>query len=355
MELTERVLAVLKHGQFVNGPEVREFEAAMADYIGVLHAVSVNSGTDALIFALRVLGLHRESRSVVVPAFSFSATAAAVALAEAHIVFADISEQDFGIDVNSLHDPEGLDGMIAVDMFGIPCDWPSVIDFCNTYRLKLIEDAAQALGARYAGAKCGSIGMIGCTSFYPSKPLSCAGDGGMVLTNFGNIAQRVRALANHGRTGERYEAEFIGENSRLDTIQAAILLDRLQVFESREIPCRIAQAQEYFNRLTNVKQYELKPAREPVWSWYPVLYDTKKERDEAFQDYGGYVGARIIYPTPLHLMPAFNYLGYKRGDFPVAESVCERILAFPIVHHWEVNRCLCTITNAESASIALRS
>jgi dTDP-4-amino-4,6-dideoxygalactose transaminase len=354
MELTARVQAVLRHGQFVNGPEVGEFERAMARYIGVGNAVALNSGTDALILALRVLGVG-EGDVVALPAFTFSATASAAAMCGAIIHLADIRESDFGIDVNTLSDPDVLKAMIAVDMFGIPCDWPSVIDICATHRIHLVEDAAQAIGARFAGAKCGSIGMIGCASFYPSKPLPCAGDGGMLFTNYDSIAQRARMLANHGRVSERrYEAERVGTNSRLDTIQAAVLLDRLKVFESREIPWRIAQAQEYGNRLPACRHHEPRPGREPVWSWYPVLYESRKERDDVLQNYGGYVGARVIYPTPIHLMPAFEYLGYRRGDFPVAESVCERILAFPIVHHWEVNRCLSTIGNAESAAVCLR-
>lgn len=327
----------------------------MADYIGVEHAVAVNSGTDALLFSMRVLGAS-ETCSVAVPAFTFSATAAAVALSGANVVFADIREDDFGIDVNTIIDPSAIYAMIAVDMFGIPCDWPSIIDLCGTYRIKLIEDAAQAIGARFDGAKCGSIGMIGCTSFYPSKPLSGIGDGGMVFTNYKSIAEKIRKIGNHGRSTEmRYSSEFVGGNSRLDTIQAAVLLERLKHFESREIPCRIAQASDYYDKLEGPIHVKPRLGREPVWSWYPVLYDNKRERDLAFENYGGFVGARIIYPEPLHLMPAFKYLGYKRGDFPVAESVCERILAFPIVHHWEVNRCLCTIMSAESAPIALRS
>lgn len=351
MELTERVRTVLRHGQFVNGPEVRELEQAMAGYVGVEHAVALNSGTDALTLSLRVLGVA-ENDVVILPAFTFSATAAAAAMCGAMIWLADIREEDFGIDVTTVNSPDVAKAMIAVDMFGIPCDWMQAKAFCSAHKIRLIEDAAQAIGAKYAGKRCGSLGMVGCASFYPSKPLPCAGDGGMAFTDYPEIADRIRKIANHGRLSDsRYTPEIVGINSRLDTIQAAVLLDRLKKFDSLEIPCRISQASEYYDRLDTGRHYEPKPGREPVWSWYPVLYDSKKERDEAFQDYGGYVGARVIYPVPLHLQPAFQYLGYNQGDFPVAESVCERILAFPIVHHWEVNRCLAIMKKDECYAI----
>jgi dTDP-4-amino-4,6-dideoxygalactose transaminase len=211
------------------------------------------------------------------------------------------------------------------------------------------------MGASCNDKRSGSLADIGCTSFYPAKPLSGIGDGGMVFTNDPERAKTIRSMANHGRIGtKRYSAEVVGGNSRLDTIQAAVLLERFKYFESDELPFRNQQAMGYFDKLGPGPNIGGKIDYEIPWSWYPVLYDTKIERDEAFQEFGGYAGARIIYPEPLHLMPAFKHYGHKRGDFPVAESVCERIIAFPIVHHWEVNRCLCTMSSAPSAATALR-
>lgn len=335
-------------------------EEALAAYVGVKHAVGCNSGTDALVLALRSCKMDPDNSWVVVPAFTFSATAAAVELAGASITFCDIREEDFGIDASKLDKWKlnGAKAVIGVNMFGIPCDWngirQAILENWWTETV-LIEDAAQSVGATLNGKRSGSLADIGCTSFYPAKPLSGIGDGGMVFTNDPERAKVMRSMANHGRVGEnRYSAEVVGGNSRLDTIQAAVLLERFKYFESDELPARNKQARSYLDKLLIAAVPDLQGNIELAWSWYPVLYGTKKERDEAFQDFGGYVGARVIYPEPLHLMPAFRHYGHKRGDFPVAESVCERILAFPIVHHWEVNRCLFTMCHAESAAISLR-
>ncbi len=335
-----------------------EIEGVLADYIGSPYAVAVGSGTDALIFALKAAGVKSYKgygHQVVVPAFTFSATAAAVALIGADIVFADIREEDFGIDINTVRDPEIIKAIIVVDMFGIPADWDNIYSVCNDHGIIIIEDAAQAIGAKYHGVMCGNLGAIGCTSFYPSKPLSCIGDGGMIFTPNSKDAKQIRMIANHGRQADdKYRAERLGKNSRLDTIQAAVLLERFSEFKNIEIPCRISQAHAYMEKVYGVKHVKIHEGVDPVWSWYPVLYPTQDERDAAFQEFGGYLGARVIYPEPLHLMPAFKYLRYKEGDFPVAEDVCHRILAFPIVHHWEVNRCLAMIMNAGSANPASR-
>jgi dTDP-4-amino-4,6-dideoxygalactose transaminase len=170
----------------------------------------------------------------------------------------------------------------------------------------------------------------------------------MVFTDDPIMAQDIRSIANHGRAvglDKPYSAIRTGMNSRLDSIQAAVLLERFKYFEDDELPGRKAQAKSYFNKLGIGTAAAIQGHLELAWSWYPVLYDTKKERDEALAEYGP-AGARVIYPQPVHLMVAFRHYGHKPGDFPVAESVCERILAFPIVHHWEENKCLSTITNA---------
>ena len=332
-------------------------EEALAAYVGVKHAIGCNSGTDALVLALRSCDMDQDRGFVVVPAFTFSATAAAVELAGGEIVFCDIREEDFGIDASKLDKWKlnGAKAVIGVNMFGIPCDWLGIEKATIGSEIVLIEDAAQSMGAKYCDKRSGSLADIGCTSFYPAKPLSGIGDGGMVFTNDPERARTIRSMANHGRVGtKRYSAEVVGGNSRLDTIQAAVLLERFKYFESNELPWRNGQARSYFNKLGIGPAAAIQGHLDLAWSWYPVLYDTKKERDEAFQDFGGYAGARIIYPEPLHLMPAFKHYGHKRGDFPVAESVCERILAFPIVHHWEVNKCLSTMCHAELAAISLK-
>ena len=330
-------------------------EKALAEYVGVGHAIGCNSGTDALVLALRACGIGGDNAFVAVPAFTFSATAAAVELAGASIVFCDIREEDFGIDASKLDKWKlnGVGAVIGVNMFGIPCDWVGIEKATKGSTIVLIEDAAQSMGARYRGRRSGSLAHIGCTSFYPSKPLSGIGDGGMVFVNDPILAQDIRSIANHGRAiglNKPYSAIRVGMNSRLDSIQAAVLLERFKDFESKERPSRKAQALKYYDDF-GLSFYIYGT---PAWSWYPVLYATETARKNALAEFGQF-GARVIYPEPLHLMPAFRHYGHKRGDFPVAESVCDRILAFPIVHHWEDNPCLQSmIYHATSAATASR-
>lgn len=314
---------VAKHGRWVNGPEVREFESAMAGFIGTNHAIGCNSGTDALVLAIKSLGLGPGSK-IAVPAFSFQATAAAVCLAGAAPVFADIKESDFGIDVETIK--TRVDAVIGVDMFGIPADWESINSFADSDRIPSIEDAAQAVGASSGFKKCGALAEIGCTSFYPSKPLAGIGDGGMVFTDNTETALKIRSIANHGRKWSQFVAETPGMNSRLDSFQAAVLAGRLQFFEE-EIEQRRAQASFYYKRFRSARWHE-----NSVWAWFPVLYPDREKREDALAEHGEY-GAKVIYPEPLNRMPAFNQYGTA---CPVAESVCNRILAFPIKHSWEL-------------------
>jgi len=338
----------------------------LAAYVGVGHAIGCNSGTDALVLALRAAGVGHDD-FVAVPAFTFSATAAAVELVDAEIVFCDIREEDFGIDASQLDKWKlnGVKAVIGVNMFGIPCDWDGIRKATEGQGVVLIEDAAQSMGAMYKGARSGSLADIGCTSFYPSKPLSGIGDGGMVFTNDPIMAQDIRSISNHGRAiglNKPYSAIRVGMNSRLDSIQAAVLLERFKDFEIHELPYRNRQASDYFYELEKCPSIYGQMGYKMPWSWYPLLYPNREERDEAFLEYGRgdlkwgeHGGARVIYPEPLHLMPAFKHYGHKRGDFPVSESVCDRILAFPINHHWEENQCLrFLMSSATSAATASR-
>lgn len=325
------VKQVAEHGQWVNGPEVGAFEKAMAAFVGVGHAIGCNSGTDALVLALKALGVGPCDK-VVVPAFTFQATAAAVKLVGASPVFADIHEDDFSI--NPLTAQTRAKAIIGVDMFGIPARWFEINKFAEEHSIPTIDDAAQAIGTEFAyydePIMCGGgVADIGCTSFYPSKPLAGIGDGGMVFTNQVIIADKVRLYANHGRLEKPFVAIKPGLNSRLDSLQAAVLLRRLRRMDN-ELAFRKAQAVFYENFLG------VAPRPDCAWSWFPVLYPSSGERDFALEEYGPY-GAKVIYPIPLNRMPAF---ADHAVACPVAESVCERILAFPIKHSWEDNRCI---------------
>ena len=349
MGLTARVEAVFKHGQFVKGPEVAEFERAMATYVGASYAIGCNSGTDALILALKAAGVGQDD-FVIVPSFTFQATANAVKWVGAEPVFVDISEDDFNIDTAKVEEAlgHGAKAVIAVNMFGIPAQYPALKEITAAHEdCALIEDAAQSMGSRLNRVRSGNLADFGCTSFYPGKSFAGAGDGGMVFTNDFSAAKRIMAYHDHGRqnmTGfGSYWAANVGMNSRLDTIQAAVLLDRLETFEAEIIHRKhqVDSYRRYFSDIPGCKLVDENVAGRVVnYSWFPVLFEDEQLRDEALATYGPH-GARVIYPFPLHKMGAF--VGYDNKRCPVAESVCRRVLAFPVVHHWEVNRCLCEI------------
>lgn len=351
MELKDRVNAVLAHGQFVKGPEVAEFEQAMAAYVGTSYAIGCNSGTDALILALKAAGIG-PGDWVIVPAFTFQATANAVKWVGATPVFVDVREEDFNIDPAAVEKALewGAQAVIAVNMFGIPAPYTALKDIIiqADFDCVLIEDAAQSMGSRLNRVKSGNLADYGCTSFHPSKPLPAAGDGGMVFTNDLIAAKRIMSYHDHGRqnmTGfGNYWAGNVGMNSRLDTIQAAVLLSRLETFAA-EVYYREKQAEaylRYFSEVPGCRLVEPVVGRVVNYSWFPVLFDDEQLREDALATYGPH-GARVIYPYPLHKMGAFVESDTSRRPMPIAESVCRRVLAFPVVHHWETNRCLCEL------------
>lgn len=345
-ELRARVEAVLRHGQFVKGPEVAEFEEAMRHAVGVRHAIGCNSGTDALILALKAAGIGPGDK-VIVPAFTFQATANAVKWVGADPVFVDICERDFSIDLDKVErslDEHGAAAVIAVNMFGIPAAYPALRDIRENHKdTVLIEDAAQSMGSKLNGHDSGSLADIGCTSFYPGKSLAGIGDGGMVFTAHDVYATRIRSFHDHGRqnmTGfSKYWATNPGMNSRLDTIQAAALLVRLKDFPA-EREFRSKQVESYRRYFADkpVLLPVILPGMKVNFSYFPVLYDNREARDAAAAEFFE-AGARVIYPWPLHMMGAF--VERPAAPLHVAESVCLRILAFPVVHTWEANRCLC--------------
>jgi UDP-2-acetamido-2-deoxy-ribo-hexuluronate aminotransferase len=320
--IADAVARVAAHGRWVGGPEVSDFERKVADYVGVRYAIGCNSGTDALILALKALGIGPCDK-VAVPAFTFQATAAAVYAVGARPVFADIYENGYGINVSTIK--ARVKAIIGVDMFGIMAPWDEINAFAKWVDVPTIEDAAQAMGSDGAG----KMGKIGCTSFYPSKPLAGIGDGGMVFTNHSAEAERIRSYANHGRAAEPFSAHVPGMNSRLDSVQAAVLLERLKTFDI-EISFRKSKVLSYNGGSPVPHLYRC------AWSWYPYLCESTAKRESLLKKYGP-LGAKVIYPIPLNRMAAFADSAIA---CPVAEGVCERIIAFPIKHHWEENPCL---------------
>ena len=327
-EIDVAINEVVASAQFINGPQVAELEEALADFVGVKHAVACASGTDALQLALMVLGVGPGDEVITTP-FTFIATAETIALAGARPVFVDIEEQTYNLDPARLEAAitGSTKAIVAVDLYGHPAAYAEIEKLAKKHGLKVIEDAAQSLGAARLGRNCGSFGDLAATSFFPSKPLGCYGDGGMLFTADAEVAERLRCFRNHGQR-KRYYHEMVGCNSRLDTLQAAILLAKLPHF-SDEVRQRIQVADRYSSALA---EHFITPQVEAgsvsVFAQYSLRSKKREQVTGALQAAG--IPVAIHYPIPLHLQPAFADLGYRVGDFPVAEKIAAEIFSLPM-------------------------
>ena len=337
--IDRRVRAVLDHGGYIMGPEVGELERELSAYCGVRHAVGCANGTDALVLALKALDIGAGDAVFTTP-FTFFATAEAIVLAGATPVFADIDPVTFNID------PAALEAAIArtkhegrltpravmtVDLFGLPADYEAIEPLCARHGLDLIEDAAQGFGGDLRGRRACAFGRVATTSFFPAKPLGCYGDGGAIFTDDGDLADRLRSLRVHGKGDDKYDNVRIGTNSRLDTVQAAILLEKLAAFPA-ELEQRQKVAERYRQGLPNWLQAPHVPEGYlSSWAQYSVLAPSGAERTRLMADLReAAVPAMIYYARPLHLQTALAYLGHKEGDFPVSEDVSSRIFSLPM-------------------------
>lgn len=327
-EVAEGFATVLENTSYILGPQVDAFEHEYAEYSGVEHAIGVGNGTDAIELALRAAGVG-PGDEVVIPANTFVATAEAVVRAGASVVLADCGD-DYLIDVDALRPllTPAVRAVVAVHLYGQTADVDAIRAVVGD-ELLVIEDAAQSQGARYRGRRSGSLGDAAGTSFYPGKNLGAYGDGGAVTTASASIADNVRALRNHGGQ-RRYEHLVIGTNSRLDSLQAVVLsakLRRLDAWnaERRRLADRYTAALRDAPGVTTPLVVE---GNEPVWHQYVVRV---ADRDRVVDDLvAAGVGAAVHYPRPIHLLPAFAYLGHGPGDFPLAERFAEQILSLPI-------------------------
>ena len=350
-ELNANIARVLAHGQYINGPEVRELESALAAYVGTKHAVGCASGTDALLMALMALDIG-PGDAVLTSPFTFFATAEVISLVGATPVFVDIDPATFNIDPakldqavravekgdSSLHPlPVTAGGtlraraVIPVDLFGLPADYDAIEAIAARHRFPVIEDAAQSFGSECNGRKCCSFGRIACTSFFPAKPLGCYGDGGMCFTEDDRVAERLRSIRVHGQGSDKYENIRIGINGRLDTLQAAILLAKFAIFPE-ELELRQEVARRYNELLADrVKTPEVPNGYRSAWAQYSILVRDgalRTSRIAKLKEAG--IPTAIYYPKPLHLQTAFAGLGYQEGDFPVSEDCARRIFSLPM-------------------------
>jgi UDP-2-acetamido-2-deoxy-ribo-hexuluronate aminotransferase len=342
--VNERIKIVLNHGSFILGPEVKELEKKLATYAGVQYCVSCSSGTDALLMILLAHNVG-PGDAVFTSPFTFIATAEVIALLGATPVFVDIDPVTFNIDPCKLRKaiqdikngtkptpafPEMLTakGIIGVDLFGLPADYDAINAIAHDADLFVLEDAAQSFGGIYKGKMVGNLTESAATSFFPAKPLGCYGDGGAILTNNKELADRVESIRVHGKGQDKYDNIRIGINGRLDTLQAAILLAKMDIFQE-EIQKRQEIAARYSEGIKDAVEVPHVPeGYKSAWAQYSVLSDRKEELMKYLQKAG--IPTAVYYPRPLHLQTAFSYLGYKPGSMPVSEKASERIFSLPM-------------------------
>ncbi len=330
------VSKVIREGKYILGPEVAEFERRLADYVGVKHVVACANGTDALLIPLFALGVGRGD-AVFCPSFTFAATAEVVALAGAEPVFVDIDPDTYNMDTDQLKAAirmvraEGRltpKAIIPVDLFGLSADYDAIEAIAAAEGLAVIEDAAQAIGGSRQGKMCGAFGIVGSTSFYPAKPLGCYGDGGAMFTNDDKLADVLRSFAFHGKGESQYDNVRVGLNSRLDTIQAAILIEKLAILED-EMQARQRVAQRYEDGLAGVvKTAVIDNQSRSAFAQYAIESDDRDALKARLQENG--IPSVIYYVKPLHQQVAYNHYPVAPGGLPVSESLPSRILCLPM-------------------------
>jgi dTDP-4-amino-4,6-dideoxygalactose transaminase len=328
-KLDSAVLGVMVHGKFILGPEVKRFEQEAAKYVGVKHAIGVASGTDALLLALRAVGVN-PGDEVIVPAFSFFASAGVISRLCAEPKFVDIDPETYNIDPAKLETAitPKTKAVMPVHLFGQCADMKAVMEIARRHKVAVIEDAAQALSSRYDGTMAGAIGDIGCFSFFPTKNLGGVGDGGMVTTDNDELAATLRKLRVHGAEPKYYH-QIVGYNSRLDTIQAAALSVKLPHLDEWS-EARRSHASVYDRELKGLP-IELPVNRSYGYHIYNQ-YTLGVDRREAFREHlkSRQIGHEVYYPVPLHLQECYKNLGQREGSFPVSERAAKRVCSLPI-------------------------
>ncbi|WP_232087587.1 DegT/DnrJ/EryC1/StrS family aminotransferase [Campylobacter sp. 2014D-0216] len=326
-EIDNAINDVLQNASFIGGAKLEEFESNLAQYVGIKHAIGCSSGTSALFLALMALGVGKDDE-VIVPSFTFIATAEMVALIGAKPVFVDIDYKDYNLSLEEIQKAvtPKTKALVAVSIFGLMPDMFALKELCKNHNIALIEDGAQSFGASQKDIKSCAIADISCTSFFPSKPLGAYGDGGAIFTQDDELAQRIKIYLNHGQV-QRYKHKYIGVNARLDTIQAAILNVKLKYLDE-EIKKREAIAQIYDDNLKNCILPPRKDGFVNAWAQYSVRVSNREDWMQKLQDQG--IPTAVHYPLGLHLQEAFEYLAYKKGDLPKTELLSNEILSLPM-------------------------
>ena len=335
--IDDAIARVLAHCQFLMGPEVEVFEKRLAAFCGAKHAISCASGTDALLLVLMAKGI-KSGDAVFCPSFTFAATAEAVALVGATPVFVDVQAETFNIDAESLKraiataKQVGLKpkAVIPVDLFGLPADHDAIASIAAAEKLFVLDDAAQAFGAIYKGRKLGTLAPATATSFFPSKPLGCYGDGGAVLTDDDALAATIKSLRIHGQGVDKYDNVRIGMTARLDTIQAAVLIEKLKIFPD-EIAARDQIAGRYTDGLADVAIVPRVPGGSTsVWAQYTIRLNPGRRDGLATTLRAQGIPTGIYYPKPLHHQTAYRGFPIADGGLPVTERLAEEVISLPM-------------------------
>lgn len=332
VEIDRAIRRILDKGVFIGGDEVKSLEEEIAKFCGIKYGVSVNSGTDALSLSLKVLEI-KPGDEVITSPFTFIATAEVIADLGAKPVFVDIDAQTFNINTRKIEEvvTEKTKAIIPIHLFGQISEMSEIIKISKKHKLYIVEDAAQAIGAEYKGKKAGTIGDLGCFSFFPSKNLGAYGDGGMIVTNNRNLADKVRLLKNHGSSPKKkYLNLDLGTNSRLDAIQAAIL--RVKLKHLNEWNRERKKVAEYYDKnlrgIGDVITPIVLPARTHVFHQYTIRIKHRDQLRGYLKEKG--IPTMIYYPLSLHSQPCFEYLNYRKNDFPEAEKAATEVLSLPV-------------------------
>lgn len=335
--LDDAVLAVVHSGRYIMGPEVGELEAKLAVFCGAKHVISCSNGTDAMVLVLMAYGVG-PGDAVFVPSFTFAATAEVVAQLGATPVFVDCCEDTFNMDPVSLvaaietarHNGLNAKGIIPVDLFGLPADYDTILPIAQTHRLWVLADTAQGFGATYKGRVTGSIGNVATTSFFPAKPLGCYGDGGAIFTDDSQLAETLVSLRVHGQGKDKYDNVRIGMNGRLDTLQAAILLKKLEIFPD-EIVARNAVAKRYCEKLAPYCKVPVVPeGLISIWAQYTVRVPADKRDKLAERLKAAGVPTAIYYVKPLHQQIAYKAYPIAMNGLPVSERLAGEVISLPM-------------------------
>ena len=335
VNIDQAIQTVLNHGLFINGPEIKELENKLALYTGAKYCISISNGTDALKISLLALGVGIDDEVITV-AHTWISSAECISIINAKPVFIDIEPVTFNIDpakIEAAITPK-TKAIIAVSLYGQIPNMSEINKIAAKYGIPVIEDAAQSFGAKQGDKFSGNLSTIGTTSFFPSKPLGCYGDGGACFTNDEGLAKKIRAIKSHGGL-ERFKHEYIGLNGRLDTLQAGILLEKFKYFEET-IEKRNRCAAYYTETLEPlvekgfIQTPRVMDGNRSAWAQYSLIGNDKGTRDnlvEYLKKNG--VNVAIFYPTPLHTQKCFENLGYKLGDLPITEAICDTVFNLP--------------------------